>query len=392
MKKFFVIVFCIVVAAIIGYGVKYAVTPVDTVDAVIINEEKSISTEGVIVREEQVYYAPSAGTAYNNVTEGARVAKDSLISTVYGGDVNGDILKELHNLDKKIEKESENGESYASDYLSVENEIASRTTAVINAADENDIASITQYKNDINSLRLGGSITGIDRLSELKSQKENLELSIGANKSEIYTNISGVFTTYLDGLEETLSPDSAELYTAEYLMSLEAGDREDKSSVSVNAGDPVCKIMNNHLWYVMLPVPTEKISKVEENTAVQVRFKNMADEQVNGVINYIGDSDENGMSVIMVKFSVYFEGAFSYREADVDLIFEDYTGYKVPIQAIYTDEDGNYSVIGEIGKTQYKCDCEILYSDTDESFAIIESTEDAENKLSRMERIVIGER
>lgn len=392
MKKFFVIVFCIAVAAMVGYGVKYVMTPIDTVDAVVTDEEKSISAKGVIVREEHVYYAASVGTVYNNVTEGVRVAKDSLISTVYGGNVDGDILKELHNMDKKIEKESKNGEAYASDYLSVENEIASRAAGVINAASENDIAAIVQYKEDINSLRAGNEITQADRLSELQRQKEGLELSIGANKSEIYTDISGVFTTYLDGLETVLRPDAVESYTADYIMSLEPGKREDKSSASVNAGDPVCKVVNNHVWYVLLPIETEKLSKVEENTSVQVRFKNMANEKIKGTISYISEGDENGMSVVMVKCPVYFESAFSYREANVDLIFEEYTGYKVPIQAIYADENGGHSVVGEIGKTQYKCDCKILYSDTENSFVIIESTEDAENKLSRMERIVIGER
>lgn len=392
MKKFFAVVFFIVVAAMVGYGIKYAMTPVDTVDAVVKNEEKSISAKGVIVREEHVYYAESVGTVYNNVTEGARVSKDSLVSTVYGGDVDGDVLKELHNLDKKIEKESEKGESYASDYISVENEIASRTAGVINAANENDIAAIVQYKNDINSLRRGEDITRIDRLSELKAQKDSLERSIGANKTEIYTDIAGVFTTYLDGLETVLRPDAVQSYTADYIKGLQLKKREDKSSVSVNAGDAVCKVVNNHVWYVLIPVETEKLAKIEKNTSVQVRFKNMANEKVKGVISYISESDENGMSVVMVKCPFYFENAFSYREADVDVIFEDYTGYKVPIHAIYTDENGKYSVVGEIGKTHYKCACEILYTDTENSFVIIESTEDAENKLSRMERIVIGER
>jgi putative membrane fusion protein len=392
MKKFFVTVFIIAVAAMAGYGIKYVMTPVDTVDAVVTDEEKSISAKGVIVREEHVFYASIDGTVYNNVTEGTRVAKDSLIGTVYGGDIDSDVLKELHNLDKKIEKETEQGESYASDYISVENEIATRTTKILTAARENDIASIVEYKDDINSLRRGEDITRVDRLSELKNQKGELEKSIGANKSEIYTDISGVFTTYLDGLETQLNPDSVEGYTAEYIQNLAVKKHEDKSNTSVNAGDAVCKIVNNHVWYVLLPVSSDKLSKIEENTSVSVRFKNMANEKINGVISYIGDSDENGMSVVMVKCPVYFENAFSYREADVDLIFEDYTGYKVPIQAIYTDENGNYSVIGEIGKTQYKCACDILYTDTENSFVIIDSTSDAENKLSRMDRIVVGER
>lgn len=392
MKKFFAVVIFIVAAAMVGYGIKYVMTPIDTVDAVVTDEEKSISAKGVIIREERVYYAGSSGKVYNNVTEGSRVAKDSLISTVYGGSVNSDILKELYNIDKKIEKESQKRESYASDYISPESEIASRTSDIINAASNNDIMTIAQYKEDINSLRLGEDVSRIDRVKELETQKNELEESIGSDKSEIYADISGVFTTYLDGLEGELRPDVVETYTADYISGLEAKNREDKSKTDVNTGDPVCKVVNNHVWYVAVPVETAKLDKISENTSVKVRFKNMANEKIKGVIDYIGEGDENGMSVVMVKCPFYFESAYSYREADVDIIFEEYTGYRVPIHAVHTDENGSHSVIGEIGKTQYKCECEVLYSDTERAIAVVQSTENAENKLSRMERIVIGER
>lgn len=392
MKKFFAIVIFIVASAMVGYGIKYVMTPMDTVDAVITDEEKSISAKGVIIREERVFYAGGTGTVYNNVTEGSRVSRDSLISTIYGSNVDGGILKELRNLDKKIEKESRKLEEYASDYISVENEIASRSAQIIDAADKNDIESIAQYKDDINRLRQGEDIARVDRVQELRARKDEVERSIGSDKAEIYTDISGVFTTYLDGLEGELRPDAAETYTAEYIINLDPQEREDKSKSEVNQGDPVCKVVNNHVWYVAVPVETEKLEKVKLNTAVQVRFKNMANEKIKGSIDYISEGEENGMSVVMVKCPFYFESAYSYREADVDIIFEDYRGYKVPIHAVYTDENGGHSVIGEIGKTQYKCECNVLYSDTDKAFAVVESTENAENKLSRMERIIIGER
>lgn len=392
MKRFFAIVIFIVAAAMVGYGIKYVATPLGTVDAVVTDEEKSISGKGVIIREEQVYYANGSGTVYYNVTEGSRVSKDTLVSTVYSGSVNSDVLKELHNLDRKIEKASHIREEYASDIISVESEIASRSADIINSAEDNDIASITQYKDDINRLRQGEDITRIDRVKELQYQKGELEKAIGSDKSEIHASISGVFTTYLDNLEGELRPDAAETYTADYIKSLDLGEREDKSKTEVNSGDPVCKVVNNHVWYVAVPIEADKLNKIEKNTPVQVRFKNMANEKIKGSIDYIGEADENGLSVVMVKCPSYFESAYSYREADIDIIFENYTGYKVPIHAVYTDENGNHSVIGEIGKTQYKCAVNVLYSDTDKSFAVVESTEDAENKLSRMERIVIGER
>lgn len=392
MKKFCIIVFMIAAAAIAGYSIKYITTPVDTVDASIVTEEKSVSGKGIIIREEKLYNASSSGTVYNNVTEGARVAKDSLISTIYSGAVDSDVLRELHNLDKKIEKEAKMDNSYSPAYISVENEIASLSSSVIQAAAKNDITSIVQYKQDINSLRAGKSVTAEDRLKDLNSERGNLELSISSNKTEVYADMSGIFTTYLDGLENVLNPSLIENYAPNFMNDLNLGGRENKSASAVNAGDPVCKIMNNHVWYVLMAVPEKKLENIKKNTQVSMRFKNMANEKLNGKISYIGNADENGNALVLVKFSTYFESAFSRREVETDLIFESHEGYKIPVSAIYTNENGGYHVIGEIGKTQYKCQCDILYTDTESDFVIIDSSEDAENKLSRMDRIVIGER
>ena len=85
------------------------------------------------------------------------------------------------------------------------------------------------------------------------------------------------------------------------------------------------------------------------------------------------------------------ESAFAYRDADVDVILHSYTGYKVPVQAIRTN-DGKYSVVATAGNKQFNCECEILYSDTEENAAIIRSTDTAQNKISKMDTIIVGER
>ena len=46
MKKFFIIVLCIAVAAMAGYGMKYALTPVNSQKLEYITQENSINTNG----------------------------------------------------------------------------------------------------------------------------------------------------------------------------------------------------------------------------------------------------------------------------------------------------------------------------------------------------------
>ena len=157
MKKFFITVICIAIAAMVGYGIKYAVTPINTQKLSYITQENAINTNGFIIRDEWVMYSRSAGTAYHSVAEGERVSKDSTIGSLFYGDVSDDSIKELTVVDNKIKKtKTEKSEESIStlDSNTLENNIYERENDIIDAAQDNDILSIAKYKKDINSLSL----------------------------------------------------------------------------------------------------------------------------------------------------------------------------------------------------------------------------------------------
>ena len=390
MKKIFVAIFCAltVVTAVLAIRYVAAISFTNTIKPEIVTEERLAPAHGFIMRDERVFNAQGAGTVYSNLSEGDRVSKDGYIATVYYGDVSADKLKELNNLDKKIARaiSDESRKSYKEyDESSVEGEIASLETRIIEAAAENDISKISEYKSRINGIRTGE--TSVEESEQLTAQRQAAEAQLGVSKGDMFT----VFTTYIDGLEGALDPSLLDQYTTDIIEGLQTpSKRESTLGKHVNAGDPVCKVVNNHIWYAALTADAEDAALCGVGDTVTLRFKNIANSETTGTIESISEPDASGKSLIVIKSYIYFEGAFAYREADVDLVFESYTGYKVPTYAVRT-ADGKYSVIGEIGKKRYTCDCEVLYSDTDEGFAIIESVADASNKLSQMERIVIGE-
>ncbi|MBR0028194.1 MAG: hypothetical protein IJP58_06075 [Clostridia bacterium] len=79
MKKFFVTVLCIAVAAIAGYGIKYALTPVNTQEIEYTTHENSVSGEGYVIREEWLMTARNEGTFYHAINDGDRIKKDGKI-------------------------------------------------------------------------------------------------------------------------------------------------------------------------------------------------------------------------------------------------------------------------------------------------------------------------
>ncbi len=396
MKKIIIIIICLMAAVILGYGALYAAAPISSQELERAVHENAVAARGYIVRDEMAYYADRGGILYNNAAVGSRVSKDSLIYTIYDSSVDPDVITELNTLDKRIasERAALSSASYNSDTISVESEIASRTAQIIGAARDNDVESIAKYKKDINNLRRTGSVvTTTDELTELEQRKSTLESHLGNSRSERYAENSGVFTTYFDGLEDVLSADRVEEYSVEYIESLGDVKPQEGRYDEVESGGFVCCIVNNHKWGVLLVTDEKAMADREIGDTVTVRFNNIAREERKGKISYISTEEQNkdGRCFVLIECSDYFEGAYSYRNADAEIVFESYSGYKVPAQAIRQDGQRQY-VIGLSDNRQYECDVEILYSNTDEGYAIVDSADGAEHMLSSVDRIMIGER
>lgn len=396
MKKIFTIIICVMAAVVFGYGIHRAVSPVSSQELTRAAHEHSTSANGYIVRDEIAYYADRGGRLYNNVTVGARVAKDSLIYTIYDSGVDASVISELNTLNRRINdiKEAQSVAGFNTGSISVESEIASRTAQIIGAARGNDVTSIAQYKKDINNLRQTGSVVSTeDELQELETRKMSLESQLGISRSERYAENSGVFTNYYDGLEDHLNADYVGEYTVEYIESLGEAKPQESSYDTVEEGGFVCGIVNNHVWSVLLIVNERELNSCKIGDTVTVRFNNIAGEERDGKISYISSAEQNkdGRGFVLIKCSDYFEGAYSYRNVDAEIVFERYSGYSVPAQAIRSDGQ-KQTVIGVVNNQKYPCEVEILYSNTDEGYVIVDSVEGADYSLASMDRIIVGEK
>lgn len=397
MKKFFIIVIAVTLCAIIGYGIAYFVSPVRTAGLEEFNYEIATKCDGAyIVREESVYYATSPGTVYNIADEGERVANNTAISAIYASNIDTSHLSELRTLDKRIKLLSglsAGRETYETGEASVENEISSRMGSVIDASKSNSVETVRSYREDINAYRKGSDENAVSALSVLEAERGLLEAKISSGKRDILSNRSGIFSSYVDGLESVLAPERIADYNPQYIRSLTLNEINRDENAAVVVGDPVCKVMNNHEWYVLGVVNKDKTSLCTEGTPVTLRFPGTAASDTKGTITFVSPADENGESMFLVKIPTYVESAFSYRQLDAEIIFKSYSGYKVPTYAIRTDAGiSKYYVNGMKGSESYKCDVEVVYTDTEQEYSIIRSVDTAENKLGSMDRVIVGEK
>lgn len=397
MKKFFIFVISLVIIMITCYGIGYVVSPVSSIKLEEYEHEISIKCpQAYIVRDETIFTAPSAGIFYSSIPEGERVSKGTVISTVYPGHMNGEDVRKLATLDKQINyfKEIQSQSIlYSADATSVESAVSGKMYEISDLAKENDISRIRENKSDINNLRRGEDISVSDKITALESEKVIVESGMTSGKMEIISNRSGVFSSYYDGLEDKLLPRNCEIYDAEYIRSLKPEPKKTQNASSVVPGDIVCKVMNNHDWYVLGIVESESSVLLKEYKKAVVRLSDITNVGYEGEIVFVTEPDINGECVFLIRVPMYAEMAFSYRNIDAEIIFEKYSGYKIPTEAIHTgDEFNSYYVNAMLGSKTHKCECEVLYTDMAEGYSIIKSSDNAKNKLSSMERLVVGER
>ncbi len=392
MKKGITVVALAIICTILFYGIKYMSSPLLTQKAVYGVYDEFVYTDCYFVRDELVYTADRAGTVYNHYSDGMRAGSGVLISTVYSGNVSQEILQELNTIDKKIEnaRESTLFVNVSEDDSDTENRIETYKKEMISAAVNNDVNKVRAYKDAIVSLRSGTATANTsETISMLTEQKEIAEKKIGGSKQEIYALGSGVFSTVLDGMEHILTPEKVMDFTVEDFDSI-TGVAEKTSNQTVHSGDSVCKLVNNHKWYVICAVATERLEERKVGSSVSMRFDNIPGVEATGrIVNISGSKD--GRSVVVIESTQYIEGAYSMRSSKMDLIFKSYSGYKVPIYAIRT-RDGVKGVLGRKNNVERFYPCEVIYTNESAEYVIIRSPKDAERKLDGVDEFVLGER
>ena len=394
-KQGIAIILIFTVFAVIFYGYRYLRIPVLTQSAYIMQREDVVSADAYVVRIEAVYSSENTGTMYNYISEGARVAKDVKISTVYRGNVNADLVQELNNIDTKIynlEKIKAANETFIYDMGSYENKTEVIKNNIINAVIENNISDITEYKNELNALNNDSDDNTDAQMSELIAKKSELESRLNNDKTDIYASMSGVFSTNIDGLEGVLTPDSITGYAVSDFNSIPEPQTVQRTKNTVSAGENICKISDNHTWYVLTLLNKEKAEEIRNKGNVIIRFKNLPGAEVTASYEYMSQEDENEENVVLVlKSDRYLEGVYGIRESEMEIVINRYVGYEIPLYAIRNVQN-KQGVVIKIGNSQAFCECNIIYTDYEKGTAIIYPAKDAKRELDVGDKIILGEK
>lgn len=300
-------------------------------------ENGSLSEEesavGYVIRNETVVQ----GNNYKNgmvqiKSEGERVAKGDSIFRYYSNNEEN-LVKKIQELDVKIQEAMENEtDLFKGDMKLLENQIEQKLIEVSNLK---DIQKISEYKKDINTkitkkAKIAGSLSPAGSyLRKLIDERSSYENSLNSGAEYVTAPESGIVSYRVDGLENVLTLESFSTLNKKFLedLNLKTGEIVATSSESG-------KIIDNFEAYIATNLQSDKAKEAKVGDTVKLRLSNS--EELTAKIDYIID-DENS-KLIIFKITNGLELLSNYRKITFDVIWWNYSGLKVPNEALIKEK------------------------------------------------------
>lgn len=288
--------------------------------------EKKYVGKGILIKDEEIYYSDYTGTLKQYYSEGDRIKKGTLVSSVYPNMQAAGISGEIDKINRAIAaKENSQGQDEKLEYLrELENEIQ---FLLIENKYEEAFETLKRYEEDIG---FSNEYTNMN-LDDLYSKRNELSSSISNNSVPVYSKNSGIISYEIDQAEEIFMFDEIDSFNSgDYnIINLEE-KLISKEKIEIN--EPIIKIINNFNYYIMIDVQNIII---ENDKYINVRLKKI-DEIVQ--CNIVKKQVYNNNTFLIIEVDKYFHEFFNERYIDIELILDKYEGIEIENSSIIEKE------------------------------------------------------
>lgn len=303
-------ILCIIVLYIIFITVNYF-----SKDHVRIYEvnETSIADDstltGFILRDETVIQSKDSGFVNFYHADQSKVAKNSVIYTIdKNGSVN-DLLKEVDANTDITRNDIANMRNVIQDYYVNYNPATYYHVQDFHYNIENTIFEQSR-ENLYNNIK-----------SQLSSE------TVGDNIKKVRAKDSGIISYSIDGYEES----SLEQISMELFKNSSSVERKQlRSSEKVEKDTPVCKLVTNDEWKIVLPLTDALLEKLKDSTTVRITIKkDNVSFNANLAFQTVGET-----TFAVLSMSRFMGRYLNDRFLDVELNLNAASGFKIPNSSI----------------------------------------------------------
>ena len=322
----------------------------DTVSALRASATASQEYKGVFIREEEPVTYSGNGVLSYNVSDGGRLSCGGVIAQVYPNDDQVSINREIDKLTRELdilEMIQNPGTLESAQPSTLSDGIEENYRSLMYYRDMKDYQNMQSAMDDLLvHLSTYQIITNevedfSPQIADIKTQLASLEQSSVKPSETIPSPRSAYFVSYCDGYEEQFSEENLDSITIEQI--------ENAADKKLTDNKIVGKLVDGYTWYLAVIADNSK-KMYAIGDRVKLRFGSSADT-CSAEIYDIRDEGDPAKSIIIMSCSRFNYDLVQHRCEMVELIKGEYSGLKVPREAIrfvdldeeLYDEEGNKS-------------------------------------------------
>lgn len=330
LRNIVLVLFLIIFASII-YNLKNRESPTES--ALMAEASASVEFRGVFIREEQPVNFSGIGALSYSVPDGGKLGSGSVIAQVYENDSQIIVNREIEQLENQLailNKIQNPGTLESAQPASLSKNIESAYRNLIYICDTKDYSDVNSEAEELLVLlstyqMVTDEITDFNtEINDINNRLAELKASKAAPVVTITSERPAYFVSYCDGYENTLTEESLSSLTVEQLKGITDSKQNDPTVVG--------KLIDGYQWYLAGIIDnSNKLYQIGEN--VQLRFES-ASETFDAEIIDIRDEGDPAESIIIASCNQFNYDLVQHRCKQVELIKGDYSGLKVPREAI----------------------------------------------------------
>lgn len=309
----------------------------ETADEVV--EQEKLELKAFLVRDEEYINQKTTGTVVPLIKDGMRVASGDAVARVCASDedaANVSALLEAKESLARYQEISEQTELNALDMEKLNKTIDASFTELVRTSNSGDFSelsrNIEELENKLASKQIlkDGTIDLTAKFNELNSKIQTLELK-SINTSDVLAPLSGYYISNLDGYENAMDYNKISDLTvseAEKLFEKKPGD------VSGQMG----KIVGSYKWYLVTVMDSKYSLLMSEGEKMKINMPYYGFKNVEVVVEKISTT-QNDKVAVAFSCNMMNETYANMRTEDIELVFKEYTGYKINSSAIRREKD-----------------------------------------------------
>lgn len=346
----------------------------------------SIDTKGFVVRDESFITNNASGTTVSFAQNGERVAAGDVVSVVFDSADGASSYIKMSELEKSIahyEELSGQANFQAVNIDSLNSKINNELVDFLEYRDNKDYCSAISSAENFRDSLTGKQIATGEAL-DFSEQLANLKNELSALKqakysySEVRSDSAGYYINGADGYESTID------FTKINELDVAAVEKALSSEPQAVSGNIVGRVVGSFEWYIVCSVPTEETVNLTQNKKLYINIPYEGIEKLPVSLYKIGERDGEN-TLLILSCNIMNEALADLRIEDIQIVTEEYSGYKISNSAIRTVNGvkGVYIIRGNILGFRK---IHIVYS-TD-SYSIVDNPEGETDYIKQYDQVV----